>query len=63
MKKVGEFIIFALIGIWVFIIIFLAPLVTAWGVVTGRLDIETLEPPSPSFESVEEQIRSEQMIW
>ncbi len=33
------------------------PAVTAWGVITGRLNIETLEPVG-----VEEQIRSETII-
>ena len=36
----------------------IAPLVTAWGVVNGKLDVESLEP----YGNVQEQIRAEQMI-
>lgn len=35
----------------------IVPAVTAWGIITGRLDIETLEPAG-----VEERIRGETMI-
>ena len=40
------------------IVFVIAPLVTAWGVVNGKLDVESLEP----CESVQKQIRAEQMI-
>lgn len=44
-----------IIGIILFFVVM--PVVVTWGVVTGRLDIETLEPVS-----VQEQIDSEAMI-
>ena len=54
LKRIG--IAFAVAAILIIFVI--APLVTAWGVVTGRLDAESLEP----YGNVQEQIRAEQMI-
>lgn len=54
LKRIG--IAFALAAILIVFVI--APLVTAWGVVNGLLDAESLEP----YGNVQEQIRAEQMI-
>ena len=54
LKRIG--IAFALAAILILFVI--APLVTAWGVVNGKLDVESLEP----YGNVQEQIRAEQMI-
>ena len=48
----------ALVLLAVIVIFVIAPLVTAWGVVNGLLDVESLEP----YGNVQEQIRAEQMI-
>ena len=48
----------ALVLLAVIVIFVIAPLVTAWGVVNGKLDVESLEP----YGNVQEQIRAEQMI-
>ena len=47
LKRIG--IAFALAAILIIFVI--APLVTAWGVVNGKLDVESLEP----YVSVQEQ--------
>lgn len=54
LKRIG----IALVLLAVIVIFVIAPLVTAWGVVNGKLDVESLEP----CESVQKQIRAEQMI-
>ena len=54
LKRIGiALVLWAAIAIFV-----IAPLVTAWGVVNGLLDMESLEP----YGNVQEQIRAEQMI-
>lgn len=54
LKRIGiALVLLAAIAIFV-----IAPLVTAWGVVNGKLDVESLEP----YGNVQEQIRAEQMI-
>ena len=64
MKKsnIAETILVIVIVIFFFIAFILSPVVTAIGVATGKLDIETLEPKEPVFESVQDKIRSETMI-
>lgn len=54
LKRIG--IAFSLAAILIIFVI--APLATAWGVVNGLLDVESLEP----YGNVQEQIRAEQMI-
>lgn len=54
LKRIG-IALFLLAAIAIFVI---APIVTAWGVVNGLLDVESLEP----YGNVQEQIRAEQMI-
>lgn len=54
LKRIG----IALVLLAVIVIFVIAPLVTAWGVVNGKLDVESLEP----CKSVQKQIRAEQMI-
>lgn len=54
LKRIG-IVLVLLAAIAIFVI---APLVTAWGVVNGKLDVESLEP----YGNVQEQIRAEQMI-
>lgn len=51
-------IVIALVLLATIVIFVIAPLVTAWGVVNGKLDVESLEP----YGNVQEQIRAEQMI-
>lgn len=54
LKRIGiALVLLAAIAIFV-----IAPLVTAWGVVNGLLDVESLKP----YGNVQEQIRAEQMI-
>ena len=54
LKRIGiALVLLAAIAIFV-----IAPLVTVWGVVNGKLDVESLEP----YGNVQEQIRAEQMI-
>ena len=54
LKRIGiALVLLAAIAIFV-----IAPLATAWGVVNGLLDVESLEP----YGNVQEQIRAEQMI-
>lgn len=54
LKRIGiALVLLAAIAIFV-----IAPFVTAWGVVNGKLDVESLEP----YGNVQEQIRAEQMI-
>lgn len=54
LKRIG-IVLVLLAAIVIFVI---APLVTTWGVVNGKLDVESLEP----YGNVQEQIRAEQMI-
>lgn len=54
LKRIG----IVLVLLAVIVIFVIAPLVTAWGVVNGKLDVESLEP----YGNVQEQIRAEQMI-
>lgn len=54
LKRIG----IALVLLAVIAIFVIAPLVTAWGVVNGKLDVESLKP----YGNVQEQIRAEQMI-
>ena len=51
-------IVIALVLLATIVIFVIAPLFTAWGVVNGKLDVESLEP----YGNVQEQIRAEQMI-
>lgn len=54
LKRIG----IALVLLAAIVIFVIAPLVTTWGVVNGKLDVESLEP----YGNVQEQIRAEQMI-
>jgi len=56
MKKQDRFdwLLAGIIFIGLVFFVFAAPAVTAWGVVTGRLDIQTLEPIGPGKQVQEE---------
>lgn len=51
--------IYVIMAAFLILVLLLSPIGTVWGVISGRLDIETLEPESYS---VQEQIREEAMI-
>lgn len=57
-EKVVKMIACSLLVIWLFVVFVLSPLGAAIGILDG--DLDTLEPKT--YESVHEQIKSEQLI-
>lgn len=57
-EKVINIILCSLFVIWLFVVFVLSPLVAAIVILDG--DLDTLEPKA--YESVQEQIKNEQMI-
>lgn len=58
-EKAAKAVICMAVTAFLILVFLLSPIGTVWGVISGRLDIETLEPESCS---VQEQIREEAMI-
>ena len=58
-ERAGRTVIYVIMAAFLILVLLLSPIGTVWDVISGRLDIETLEPESCS---VQEQIREEAMI-
>lgn len=59
-KKVIKVVTCSLLIIWLFIVFILSPLSTIIRLINGDLDLEPLQ--QEGYESVQEQIKGEQMI-
>lgn len=52
-----------LIALWLLIVFVISPLMTVIGIINGDVDIDTLQPKQHEYRNVQEQIRSESIIF
>lgn len=60
-EKAGRAVIYMIVAAFLILVLLLSPAGTVWGILSGRIDMETLEPEAEKY-SVQEQIREEAMI-
>lgn len=60
-KKAGRTVIYMIVAAFLILVLLLSPAGTVWGILSGRIDMESLEPEAGKC-SIQEQIREEAMI-